>query len=181
MAGALEALLLLVNLAAAATLAYIALQITRLARILDSPRDPAAAFTALSIGHLAAGLAPLAPDREAFTLYIASAAFTAAGLIILELVKTGKSAVMASLPLAFLPATADAAALAASLGGALAFRGAARIASTLYAIGHTTRLASLLLIPAPESAILLVAGETLRAAAAISLSIAYTPRPARGK
>lgn len=176
MAGALEALLLLVNLLASATLGYIALRLYRLASILESPRDPVVAFTSMALGHLAAGASLVAPDREAFTLYVASASLTAAGLLSLEASRLrGFHAIAA--PVAVLPAAADAAAIAAGLGGVALFRGPARLASALYALGHAARLASLPLIPSQASALLLVIGEVSRAAAAASLALAYSPMP----
>ena len=181
MAGALEALLLLVNTAAAATLVYIAVRLARLALLLSSPLDAPIAFLALAAGHAAAGLAPLAPERQAFTLYVASSAFTAAGLLSLELSRRRRpQTAAAAVPIAVIPAASDIAAIAAGAWGAGYFRGPARLASTLYALGHAARLASLPLIPSQASALLLASGEALRAAAATTLSLAYTPRPATG-
>jgi len=178
--GALEAALLAVNLPAAAVLAWIAFRLARVTRMLGLPLDPALAFASLSLGHIAAGAAPLAPDREAFTLYVASSALTASGLIILQLPRLrrgGEAATPLTLPLAALPAAGDAAATAAGAAGAALFRGPARLAAALYAAGHAARLASILLMPAQQSATLLALGETLRALAAASLAAAYTPKP----
>ena len=173
--GPVEVLASLFNAAAAVSFGYISIALARLYLKLGAALDAPIAFLSLSIAHMAAALAPLAPEREAFSLYTATGSLTAASLAILLASTRGGKAPAAPLVVApaALAVSADLMAALAALIGTARFSGPARLLALAFTASFTLRLASLALLPSSMGAVLLLAGEAIRAVAAALLAGFY--------
>jgi len=133
-------------------------------------------FALLALSSALGAAELLAPTpRAAVSLYTGSSSTAAAGLFVLVYSRLASSAgrLPALAPLA-LVGSLDALAAALGVAAALGSRGLARLGFALLALGHAFRVAAAALLPGGAGAGALLAGEALRAAAALAMASYYT-------
>ncbi len=170
MATVLEVSVAVVDLVGALAFAYIAFVLARIARSIGGSIDTANGFIVLALAQVSATIAILSSGRIAYTFYVATSIFSAAGFTIIF--TSRKKLYTITLP-ALLPILSDAIATVAALIASYRFRGVAKILVASLSIGFILRLASLFLLPSSSGVLLLVLGEYSRSIVATALAVFY--------
>lgn len=174
--AALQLLLALVDVVGAASFAYIAALLYRVARLLGSGGVEAPlGFLLLSASEALGAAAALAGDPViGLTAYTGTASTALAGIMLIAS-SSPRGRAAALWPLLFaIPASLDAASVAAAAWAAARSRGPARVFLLVLAAGHLLR--SLAVAAAAYTAawrLILASGEALRAASAALLAGYY--------
>ena len=171
---AAAAVLIATGVTGLASYLYLAIHLSRLMRLArgEGAGEPVAGLVLLALSHAATLLLALQPPpRITVAAYTASASFAAAGLLLLATPKTGMVPALAPV---LVPAAYDALAALAAVMAAKRFHGAARLFTSLIALGYAARLLGILL---PEAQPLILAGEVVRSTSAAGLA-AYYAAPA---
>ncbi|GEM_PF-6313971 len=170
MATVLEASVAVVDVIGAIAFVYIASTLAKIARSVGGSIDTANGFLVLALAQVFATVAILSGGRLAYTSYIATSVFSAAGFTIIF--TSRKKLYTLTLP-ALLPILSDTVAAATALVASYKFRGVAKILVASLSIGFILRLVSLFLLPASTGILLLVLGEYSRSLAATVLAVYY--------
>ena len=177
MARALEAVVAVVDLIGAAAFAYITLSLARIARSAGGRLEAPLAFSLLVLAQVFAAIAALASARVAYTAYVATASFSAAGFLILV---TVRGRLVALVPAAIVPLATDIVAALSAAWASMSFSGLARLLVAGLGLSFIVRLAGLLLLPSVTGVLVLALGEILRSMGAAVLAVVYA-MPAGGK
>ncbi len=172
----LDAILSALGILSSIALGVLSIRLYRLHRLLGAPLDPPIGFALLALAQASGGLSIILGGRASFTLYVATGALSAAGLVALQAPRPKNSRLSILIVPILIPLSTDIAAGLVSAGVTLRFRGPAKLLIALVSLSFFLRAAGILYLPSQLGLVLFAVGETLRAVVLTSLSFMYTVR-----